>query len=209
VIPNIVDRDRFAFRLRHPLRPRLLSTRNFESLYNVACTLRAFALVQQIWPDASLTLVGKGSEETALKRLAAELKLRHVIFAGPVAPENIWRCYADADIYVQTPDIDNMPSSVLEAYASGLPVVSTNVGGIPAILTDGVHGLLAPANDHGAIAAHVLTLLDDARLARRLTLAGFDATSDLVWERVRHQWIDVYRGLTPAPVPAGSALRSA
>ena len=209
VIPNIIDRDRFAFRLRHPLRPRLVSTRNFESLYNVACTVRAFALVQRIWPDATLTLVGTGSQEVALKQLAAELKLRHVTFTGPMPPEHIWRCYADADIFVQTPDIDNMPSSVLEAYASGLPVVSTNVGGIPAILTDGVHGLLAPANDHDAIAAHVLTLLEDARLARRLALAGFDATTDLVWERVRHQWIDVYRGLTPAPVPAGSALRSA
>jgi glycosyltransferase involved in cell wall biosynthesis len=209
VIPNIIDRERFAFRLRDPLRPRLLSTRNFESLYNVECTLRAFARVQQRWPDATLTLVGGGSEEGALRHLADELKLRGVTFAGRVAPDEIWRHYADADIYVQTPDIDNMPSSVLEAYASGLPVVSTNVGGIPAILTDGVHGLLAPARDHEAIASHVLRLLDDDRLARRLALAGFDATEDLAWDRVRVQWLDVYRGLLPNPVRVSSALRSA
>src|SRR5581483_10093587 len=50
VIPNIVDLDRFSFRVRDPLRPRLVSTRNFDALYNVACTLRAFKLVQDRWP---------------------------------------------------------------------------------------------------------------------------------------------------------------
>ena len=63
-------------------------------------------------------------------------------------PEEIWRYYADADIYLQTPDIDNMPSSVLEAFASGCAVVSTNAGGVPAILTDDVHGLLVDCGDH-------------------------------------------------------------
>ena len=65
-------------------------------------------------------------------------------FAGRVDPGEIWRAYAEADIYVQTPNIDNMPTSVLEAYASGLPVVATAAGGVPAILTDGEHGILAP-----------------------------------------------------------------
>ena len=68
-------------------------------------------------------------------------------FAGRVPPAEIWRYYADADIYVQTPDIDNMPSSVLEAYASGCAVVATNAGGVPAILTDEAHGLLIGCND--------------------------------------------------------------
>lgn len=209
VIPNIIDRERFAFRLRDPLRPRLLSTRNFEPLYNVGCTLRAFARVQARWPDATMTLVGSGSGREALERLAAELKLRNVRFAGAVAPAEIHRYYADADIYLQSPDIDNMPSSVLEAYASGLPVVSTDVGGIPAILTHGVHGLVAPANDDETLAGHALRLLDEPALARRIALAARDATSDLVWARVRTQWIDAYRNLLAGPVPVGSALRSA
>ena len=209
VIPNIIDRERFAFRVRSPLRPRLLSTRNFEPLYNVACTLRAFARVQASRPDASLTLVGSGSGRAALERLAAELGLQHVAFVGAIAPDRIHRYYADADIYLQSPDIDNMPSSVLEAYASGLPVVSTNVGGIPAILTDGVHGLLAPPNDHEALARHVLSLLEDPLLVRRIVDAAYEATSDLVWQRVRSQWVDLYRGLLDNPAPVGSALRSA
>ena len=138
----------------------------------MAATLRAFARIQARRPDATLTLVGSGSQDASLRALAAELQLRNVTFAGRVPPSEIHRYYADADIYVQTPDIDNMPLSVLEAFASGLPVVSTNVGGVPAMLTDGVHGLLAPANDDEAIAAHVMTLLESPEYARQLAAAA-------------------------------------
>src|SRR5690606_1052348 len=78
IIPNIVDVDRFAYRERVPLRPKLLSTRNFDGLYNVACTLRAFHLVQARYPDATLMLVGGGPGEAALRRLARELGVRNV-----------------------------------------------------------------------------------------------------------------------------------
>ena len=207
IIPNIVDRTRFAFRERNPLRPRLVSTRNFEPLYNVACTLRAFARVQQRHPDASLTLVGAGSQEAALRALTDELKLQHVTFAGRVAPDEIWRAYADADIYVQTPDIDNMPSSILEAYSSGLAVVSTDAGGVPAILTDGVHGLLSPLNDDAHVAANICRLLGDADLARQVVRAGADVADGLAWPRVRGQWLTVYRALTAGRVPDAAEVR--
>lgn len=206
IIPNIVDVGRFAFRARAPLRPYLVSTRNFESLYNVACTLRAFRLVQDRHPDARLTLVGAGSQDGALRRLAADLQLRHVTFAGRVAPAEIWRCYADADIYLQTPDIDNMPSSVLEAYASGCAVVATNAGGVPAICEHGQHGLLVPCNDHEAAAGAVLRLLEDDALATRLTTAARDTCDAYRWDVVRAHWVALYRSLVqPAALPAPTA----
>ena len=142
IIPNIVDLERFRFRRREHLQPRLLSTRNFEPLYNLPCTLRAFRLIQDRYPEAQLTLVGSGSQDAALRRMVADLRLAHVTFAGRVPPEDIWRYYAEADIYLQTPNIDNMPSSVLEAFASGCAVVATNAGGVPAILTDGLQTCL-------------------------------------------------------------------
>src|SRR4051812_2944711 len=90
IVPHIVDAERFRFRRRNALQPRLLSTRNFEPLYNLPCTLRAFRVVQDRHPDATLTLVGAGSQEAEIRRLAAELRLDHVTFAGRVAPEDIW-----------------------------------------------------------------------------------------------------------------------
>jgi glycosyltransferase involved in cell wall biosynthesis len=195
VVPNIVDLERFAFRPRPVLRPRLLSTRNFEGLYNVSCTLDAFARVQARFSDATLTLVGSGSEEGALRRQAERLGLRGVTFAGRVAPDQIWRCYADADIYVQTPDIDNMPSSVLEAFASGCAVVSTDAGGVPAILTDSVHGLLVPRGDHEAVADRVVQLLEQPELAASLTRTARESCERYRWTAVRGAWLEIYRHL--------------
>lgn len=207
VIPNIVDVDRFAFRPRESLRPLVVSTRNFEPLYNVACTLRAFRIVQDRHPTASLTLVGNGSQDGALRQLASELGLENVTFAGAVEPSEMWRFYAEADIYLQTPNIDNMPASVLEAFASGCAVVATNAGGVPAILTDGVHGLLVDCNDHQAAAAAILRLLDDSALAARLTGAARESCEIYRWDTVRAKWVAVYRSLArtaalPAATPA-------
>jgi glycosyltransferase involved in cell wall biosynthesis len=201
IVPNLIDLDRFRYRERVPLTPRLLSTRNFDDLYNVAATLRAFRLVQDRWPNATLTLVGSGRQERALRALASELRLEHVTFAGRVNPADIHRYYESHDIYVQTPNVDNMPTSVLEAFASGLPVVSTNVGGVPTIVTDGQHGLLAELDDHRTIAAHLLHLLDTPDHARALARAAYATCRACTWPAVREQWLDAYRAAIAANEP--------
>jgi glycosyltransferase involved in cell wall biosynthesis len=201
-VPNIVDLTRFRFRERRPLRPRILSTRNFEPLYNVACTLRAFALVQQRWAEAELTLVGGGSLERELRSLARDLGLRHVTFTGRVAPQDIAAHYAAHDLYVQSPDVDNMPTSILEAFASGLPVVATDAGGVPAILTDGTHGLLVPRDDHRGLADRIGRLLEQPAMARDLARNAHATCQAYTWPRVRDQWLSNYRevlGQPPAP----------
>jgi glycosyltransferase involved in cell wall biosynthesis len=215
IVPNIVDTERFMFRERNPLRPRLLSTRNFDALYNVTATLRAFRLVQDRWPDASLTLVGGGDQEHKLRALVSNLGLRNVTFAGRVNPNFIATYYADHDIYLQSPDIDNMPTSVLEAFASGLPVVSTEAGGVPAILTHGRDGLLAPLGDYRALAAHVLTLLDRPDYARDLARTARGRCDACTWSSVREEWLDAYRSVVaqsnadPRPAPAVSRRHDA
>jgi L-malate glycosyltransferase len=198
VVPNIVDVERFRFRARNPLRPRLLSTRNFDALYNVSTTIRAFKIVQDRWPEASLTLVGGGRQEAELRALVNQLSLRDVRFVGRITPDAIADYYADHDIYLQSPDIDNMPTSVLEAFASGMPVVSTEAGGIPAILTSGVHGLLAPQGDHQALANHVLRLLADPDHARALARAALATCDACTWPKVRELWLRAYRDVITA-----------
>jgi glycosyltransferase involved in cell wall biosynthesis len=208
VIPNIVDMQRFRYRERTPLAPRLVSTRNFDALYNVAATVRAFRLVQDRRPDAALTLVGGGPQEARLRELVSDLRVKNVTFAGRVRPDDIARYYAAHDIYIQSPDIDNMPTSVLEAFASGLPVVSTEAGGVPAILTHGRHGLLAPLADYEMLAAHVLALLERPEYARRLARAAFESCQVCTWSRVRDEWLRTYRSvLSGSPPEAAAASR--
>jgi glycosyltransferase involved in cell wall biosynthesis len=201
VIPNLVDADRFRYRVRDPLRPHLLSTRNFDVHYDVACTIRAFRLVQDRWPDARLTLVGGGPMERELRALVDRLQLRHVTFAGRVPPDDIAELYAAADIFVQSPIVDNMPTSVIEAYASGLPVVSTDAGGVPVILSHGRDGLLAPLGDHEQLAAHVLTLVDDPPYARQLAENACAIARSCTWRAVREQWLAAYRSVLNRPEP--------
>ena len=210
VIQNIVDLDRFPFRARAPLAPRLLSTRNFDALYNVACTIQAFRIVQDRLPNASLVLVGDGAERGRLEGLVRALGLRNVTFAGRVAPDEIWRYYDEADIYVQTPEIDNMPASILEAYASGLAVVSTDAGGVPYILRHEREGLLAPRGDAAAMAGAVLRLLDTPPLAARVIAGGRAYAETCSWHVVRPQWIKAYRKLAasaPARVAVAESVR--
>ena len=92
-------------------------------------------------------------------------------------------------------------------YASGCAVVSTDVGGVPAILADGIQGLLARRDDHEAIAAAVIRLLRDPALAEQLTKQARQACDAYQWSHVRARWLTVYRQLAspdavPAPNPA-------
>ena len=195
LVPNFVDLQRFRFRDRDPLRPRLLSVGEFDALHNVAATIRAFKIVQDRWSDASLTLVGGGPQEADLRALVAQLRLRHVTFAGLATSEAIAGIYADHDIYVQSPNIDHLPTSVFEAFASGLPVVSTEAGGVPPILTHGVHGWLAPLADYQTLGHHVLRLLANPAHARALARAAYATCHACTWPEVRGQWLRAYRSM--------------
>lgn len=209
VVHNTIDLRRFAYRSRAPLAPRLLCTRNFEPMYNVPCLLRAFARIQSRHPDATLTLVGSGSQDAALRADTAALRLRNVTFVGRVPPSDIPRYYAEADIYIQAPSIDNMPLSVLEAFASGLPVVSTNVGGVPSILRHRVDGLLVPDNADEEMAGQVLDLLGDPVLARGLAGSAHRTLSAFEWPVVREGWLRAYRGVSRARLEKPATVQTA
>jgi glycosyltransferase involved in cell wall biosynthesis len=195
-ILNFVDLDGINYRERTSIRPVFLSNRNLEALYNVGCTLKAFAIIQRRHPDARLTIVGDGGERAALEALAARLGLRQVEFVGKVAPERMREFYAAADVYLNSPNIDNMPNSVIEAFASGIPVVTTNAGGIPFIVTHGETGLMVACDDHEALAAQALSLLDaPARALEIAARARAECLTRYVWPSVAVEWEDLYRGL--------------
>jgi L-malate glycosyltransferase len=194
-ISNFVDTDRFSFRERRPLRPVFLSNRNLEPLYNVGCVLRAFAIIQKHWPEARLIVAGDGSQRGELERFAQERKLRNVDFVGRVAPEQMHALYSAADVYLNSPDIDNMPGSVIEAFASGLPVVTTDAGGIPYIVNHNSTGLMVSGGDYRAMADLALRLLEDEALAWRITRKAREECDKYQWDAVRNDWLKLYHEL--------------
>jgi glycosyltransferase involved in cell wall biosynthesis len=196
-INNIVELDRFTFRERSPLRPIFLTSRLLEPLYNVPCVLRAFAIIQQKYPEARLTVAADGFLRAELEQLARDLKLRNCEFIGFVSFDDMPALYDAADIYLSATSIDNMPSSITESMACGLNVVTTDGGGaIPYIMTDEVTGLIVNSDDHEALAREAFRLLDDNNFALQLAHNAHQASKKFTWPYIRDEWLDLYRKLS-------------
>ena len=195
-IHNIVELDRFSFRERSPVRPVFLTSRLLEPLYNVQCVLRAFSIIQEQYSEATLTIAADGWLRPDLERLAVDLKLRNVKFLGFVGFEDMPALYDSADIYLSATNIDNMPSSITESMACGLNVVTTDGGGaIPYIMTNEVTGLIVACDDHKALAAAAIRLINDKDLASKLARNAHESSKNFTWPHLREEWLTVYRDL--------------
>lgn len=193
-IYNIVELDRFTFRERQPLRPVFLTSRLLEPLYNVPCVLRAFGIIQERYPTARLTVAADGWLRDDLEALAGDLKLRNVDFVGFVPFDDMPALYDSADIYLSATSIDNMPSSITECMACGLNVVTTDGGGaIPYIMTNEVTGLIVDRDDHKALAAAAIRLLNNNELALKLVRNAHESSKKFTWPHIRDEWLNLYR----------------
>ena len=177
--------------------PHLVVARNLEPIYDIPTALRAFALVRNALPDVRMTVAGSGPERAALELLSRELGIeKDVMFCGTRDRDEMAALYRSATVVLNPSRVDNMPNSVLEAMASGVPVVSTNVGGVPFILRDDVTGLMVPAGDPQAMADAVLRLLGNPEIASRIAAAATRDVQQYAWAHVRQRWADVYRDAT-------------
>ncbi|MGH9932736.1 MAG: heparinase II/III family protein [Pyrinomonadaceae bacterium] len=198
-INNLIELDRFTFRERRPLRPVFLSNRNLETHYGVDHVLHAFALIQKSIPDAELIVAGGGSQRVALEDLALALGLRHTKFVGRVEHDGIVEQYQEADIFLNGSEVDNQPLSILEAFACGLPVVTTNAGGIPDMVINGETGFVVNRGDHEAMGNRALQLLKEIDLVGPLAQRARDECQKYSWGAVRDQWTKLYRELADPP----------
>lgn len=194
-IPCFIDVECFNFQERKPLKPVFLSNRLLEELYNIPCILRAYGIVQKKYPEAKLVIAGSGSQRENLEKLARELKLENVKFVGRVSQEKMIELYDAADIYLNSPNTDNMPGSLIECYASGIPVITTEVGGIPYILENEKTGLMIPVNDHEAMAQAAFRILEDKELSARLIKNARDYCRIFTWQGARDEWMKIYKEL--------------
>lgn len=196
VVFNFIDEQAFPFEDRRTFAPVYLTNRTFEPGYNVSCVLRAFGRIQRDVPEARLIVAGFGSQQTLLQSLATELGLRNVDWPGRMPPDEMASLYARADFYLNAPNVDNMPLSVLEANMCGVPVVTTNAGGIPFIVEHDVTGWMVPCDDDAALAEGALTLLRDQARAQRIARQARAVCEErYVWSAVGPKWLRAYRDL--------------
>jgi glycosyltransferase involved in cell wall biosynthesis len=193
VVPNVIDLDAFAFKPPSG-GARLVSARSLEPHYGVDDTLRAFALIREAYPQATLTILGTGGQEVELRRLTMRLGVGGVRFLGAVHARAMPRVLADCDIFVNSSWIDNQPVSILEAFAAGLPVVTTPPGGIPELVRNESTGLLVPHGDPHAMAKAVSRLLDSPALAVSLAERARQEVERFSWSQVRGAWLDMCTG---------------
>ncbi len=197
VVFNFIEVAGIPYRRRTAIEPRLLTNRNLEPLYNVACALRAFARIQAAIPEARLTVAGFGSQRATLESLARDLDLRDVTFVGRVAADAMGAYYDRADLFLNASNVDNMPLSILDAFAAGVPVVTTDAGGIPRMVDHDRTGLVVPKDDDAALARAALCLLRDPLTALRIAdAARAECLAHYVWPVVGMQWINLYRSLS-------------
>lgn len=195
VVPNIIDVDRFqpGSRTANGSGPLVLIARNLESIYDVETGIRAFRRLREAAPDARLEIAGTGPEAKRLKALTDGLGLSSSVrFLGRVDNDEMPAIYRSADLALNTSLVDNMPISILEALASGVPVVSTRVGGVPALVEDGREAVLVPPHDAEAMAEALVSLWRSSERRDALREAGLERAKAFSWSSVREQWARVY-----------------
>jgi glycosyltransferase involved in cell wall biosynthesis len=197
VIPNVIDFSAYPYRQRERLQPKLFWMRTFHEVWNPLMAVRALARVRQKHPDATLVMAGqdKGMQVEAA-RLAGDLGVADAVsFPGVLDMRGKVTEGSKADIFINTNRIDNMPVAVVEACAMGIPVVTTDVGGIPDLLTDGDNALFVRDDDDEQMAEAIFSLLDDPDLAAWLSRNGRLVAERSSWDRVRLQWEEMFNEL--------------
>ena len=188
-IPNTIEIGDYSFLLRNSIRPKLLWVRAFAEIYNPMLALKVLESLIPDYPDAALCMIGPEKDGRLEKcRNYAVAKNLPVTFTGKLSKEE-WREKSSSyNIFLNTTNFDNAPVSVIEAMALGMPVISTNVGGLPYLIADEVNGLLVPPNDPSAFVKAIHRLCADTDLTESLSKNARKKAEEFDWRNVKQHW---------------------
>lgn len=191
-IPNSIEIARYEYKQRAVLAPNLLWVRSFSPIYNPEMALEVFQKLRSIYPAVQLCMVGPDKNGCLDQiRQSAKSKGLPVQFTGRLSKPEWTALSKDFDVFINTTHFDNMPVSVIETMALGLPVVSTNVGGIPFLLEHEKTALLVNDDDAGAMVSAIQRLMEDPELVRSITRNAAAVAAGFDFNRVKAQWRDL------------------
>lgn len=191
VIPNIVVLRPQTERTT-TIAPKFISIRHLEPLYNIPCILQAYEQVLKQYPEATLDILGQGSMRAELETYVQEHKLTGVTFVGQVPNDKIYDYLSKADIMLSAARIDNMPVSLLEAMNAGLLVISSRVGGVPYMLSEGETGFLFESENSKDLHDKIILALTNLSESNNMIIAAQKEVQKYSWENVKQQLFKVY-----------------
>lgn len=195
IIENHIELSLYKFRSRDTLQPSLIWVRAFHETYNPKMAIELLKLLVVDYPTARLTMVGPELDGNMqkCKELTASYGLNdNIVFTGKLSKQEWTQLANEADIFISTTNYDNLPVSVIEAMALGLPVVSTNVGGVPYLIKDGKNGLLVNPGDTEGMKSAIEKLINTNGVAHPISINA-RATAELYdWDVLRKKWADLF-----------------
>jgi glycosyltransferase involved in cell wall biosynthesis len=194
LIPNIIPIDSYIFKERKKIDPKLLYVRAFAEIYNPKMAIEVLFLLQKSYPKAILCMVGpvKDASFEAVKELVKKYNLDDSVEFTGVLPKDKWHQKSkDFDIFINTTNYDNTPVSVMEAMALGLPIVSTNAGGMPYLVRDNIDGILVEKNNSEQMTAAIIKLISENN--QEFSIAARKKVETFRWEVVKEEWFSILK----------------
>mgnify|MGYP006179834989 FL=1 len=194
LIPNTIEIGNYNFLKRNELAPKILWVRSLSVIYNPKMAIDVLAILKTSFLEAELCMVGQEKDVRIdeLKEYADSLGV-NVTFTGKLSKTDWIKLSENYDIFINTTHFDNTPVSLIEALALGLPVVSTNVGGIPYLVRDKETALLVNDSDSQAMANAISELIENHELAEKLALNGRKLVEHFDWQIVKNQWKEILK----------------
>ena len=195
-IPNTIEIKNYEFIKRSQVNPKLLYVRAFSKPYNPMMALDVLQILLKKYPNSKLCMVGPDRDGTLdeIKKLCHERRLDNkVVFTGKLSKEEWWSLSKEYDIFINTTNVDNTPVSLIEAMALGLPVVTTNVGGIPYLVKDGIDALIVPPKDAKAMSKKIELLIEDQNITLQIINNGRKKAESFDWVNVKPLWLKLFK----------------
>lgn len=198
IVPNPIELSLYDYRHRSHVAPKLIWLRAFCEIYNPTLAPRVIQLLVDEFPNLTLQMIGpdKDGSRKHTESLAAKLGVSsHIRFEGGIPKQSVPSRLNSSDIFLNTTDFDNTPVSVMEAMACGLCTVSTNVGGLPDLVSHRVNGLLTPPRSANALASEIRSLLTQPELPGLISRNARSKIEQMDWSQVIPKWKNLFSEL--------------
>ncbi|MCF6168398.1 glycosyltransferase family 4 protein [Lutibacter sp.] len=193
-IPNGIPIEEYNYKQRTIIKPKLLWVRAFDKTYNPLLAIKVLVELKKKYPQATLCMVGPDKDGTLgeAKKLAKKLEIYMSIKFTGVLPKEEWhRLSENYDIFINTTNVDNMPVSIIEAMALGLPIVSTNAGGLPYLISNSIDGILVDIDNEQEMADAIINILEHPLKVSNLSQNARLKAEKYDLKIIKNQWLDL------------------